>query len=389
MSQVDPRPVMCLLCASAAENSSSRRIIIAGGGTGGHLFPGIAVAREFLAAQPQNRVLFVSTGNPFERATLERAGLSLESVTVAGIKGLGLWKKMKALLILPVGIAQAIAIIRRFDPDLIIGMGSYSAGPVVLGGWLTGKRIALHEQNQLPGITNRKLARFASRIYVSFEETMAVFPAEKARLTGNPVRGEIVAAAAQPAPSGEYAAPLNVLIVGGSQGAHAINMAVIESLPFLQDKDRYHFVHQTGETDEQAVKDAYRRNGIDGTVQAFFEDMDRWYRMADLLICRAGATTVAEITAVGKAAVFIPFPYAADDHQTVNARALADRGAAEVIEQKDLTGSLLASKIEHYANHRDALAVMARKARELGKPEAARRIVEDCYRLMGAEAAVG
>lgn len=372
-----------LFCATPVVSSTSGRLLIAGGGTGGHLFPGIAIAREFMGRNAQNAVLFVSTGNPFERMALSRAGFPLETVSVTGLKGRGIWQKLKSLALIPLGIVQSGWIIKSFKPDLVLGVGSYAAGPVVLTAWMAGIPVVLHEQNILPGITNRALARFARRIYVSFENTAGRFDAAKVRLTGNPVRREILQASAaedredEDRPDRE--AVLNILIAGGSQGAHAINMAVAAALPLIRQKDRLKVVHQTGAADEDHVRAAYAAKGIDAVVAAFFDDMDRRYRRADLIICRAGATTVAEITAVGKAALFIPFPFAADDHQKLNAESLAAQGAAEMIEEKHLAAADLAARIDRFANDRLALDRMADQARKLGRPEAARLIVDDCY----------
>lgn len=375
-----------LFCATPVVVSTAKRLLIAGGGTGGHLFPGIAIAREFMARNAQNAVLFVSTGNPFERKTLLRAGFPLERVSVAGIKGRGIWQKLKSLALIPLGIVQSGWIIKNFRPDLVLGVGSYAAGPVVLTAWMAGIPVVLHEQNILPGITNRALARFARRIYVSFENTAGRFDTTKVRLTGNPVRREILSPAAaedrEDDRRPDRASVLNILIAGGSQGAHAINMAVVAALPLVQQKERLRVVHQTGAADEDHVRAAYAAQGVNAVVGAFFEDMDRRYRQADLIICRAGATTVAEITAVGKAAIFIPFPFAADDHQKLNAEALAAQGAAEMIEEKHLAPADLAERIDRFANDRLALDRMADQARKLGRPEAARLIVDDCYTLL-------
>jgi UDP-N-acetylglucosamine--N-acetylmuramyl-(pentapeptide) pyrophosphoryl-undecaprenol N-acetylglucosamine transferase len=257
---------------------------------------------------------------------------------------------------------------------------------VVLTAWMTGIPVVLHEQNILPGITNRALARFARRIYVSFENTAGRFDKAKVRLTGNPVRREILQPAAvedrEYKGRPEQAPILNILIAGGSQGAHAINMAVVAALRLIRKKEQLRVVHQTGAADEGHVRAAYAAQGTNAVVAAFFDDMDCRYRQADLIICRAGATTVAEITAVGKAALFIPFPFAADDHQRLNAEALAAQGAAEMIEEKHLAAADLAKRIDRFANNRTVLDRMADQARKLGRPEAARLIVDDCYKLL-------
>ena len=367
--------------------NSPLRIVIAGGGTGGHLFPGIAAAQEFEARNADTRIIFVSTGNPLERSVLSKTGYPLQTITVAAIKGRGLWNQVKSVANIPKGILEANRILKNFSPDLTIGLGSYSAGPVVFAAWLRRIPIVIHEQNILPGITNRILSRFANRIYISFENTKSKLDLRKVRWTGNPVRRELLEYCdhnSQEKRDNAGNRPFTVLIIGGSQGAHRINMAVIEALGYLKDKDQLHFVHQTGDADEQQVNEAYRRNLIRGKVQSFLNYMDELYRQADLLICRAGATTVAEITALGKAVIFIPFPYATDDHQVLNAGSLSDHGAAETIIEKDLSGQLLSERIAFYAAHEEVLNDMAARARRFGKPDAAKNIVDDCYRLLAA-----
>ena len=373
--------------ANFAENSMNRalRIVIAGGGTGGHLFPGIAIAKEFMARNSATRVIFISTGNRLERTVLSKAGFDLRSIQVAGIKGRGIWDQIKSVLKIPGAILAAMGLLKNFSPDLTVGLGSYSAGPVVTGAWLMRIPIVIHEQNIWPGITNRILSRCADRIYISFENTKSSLNPHKVYWTGNPVRPELLACADRPkdATAQEIRqARFTVLIIGGSQGAHRINLAMIAALGHLQHAERLHFVHQTGEADEEAVSQAYRGNKVSAQARSFFDNMAEQYRQADLIICRAGATTVAEITALGKAAIFIPFPYAADNHQMLNAADLASDGAAEIIEEKELTGELLSKKIEHYLDHPEALDGMAARARRYGKPEAAKNIVDDCYRLL-------
>ena len=361
------------------------RVVIAGGGTGGHLFPGIAMAREFKTRSSTSKIIFISTGNQLEKSVLSKAGFPLQTIAAAGIKGRGLWNQTKSIAKIPGGIWAANQILRKFSPDLTIGLGSYSAGPVVFAAWLRRIPIVVHEQNILPGITNRILSRFASRIYISFENTRSSMNPQKILWTGNPVRREILASAdcyEQSKAEGSTARLFTVLIIGGSQGAHRINMAVIEALDHLEDLTHLHFIHQTGQADEQSVREAFQRHKIGGTVQTFFDDMAEQYGRADLIVCRAGATTVAEVTALGKTAIFIPFPYAADNHQVLNAGSLVDEGAAEILIEKDLNGRILSEKIRYYADHPAELEMMASKAKELGKPNAAGHIVDDCYRLL-------
>ncbi|UCD89993.1 MAG: undecaprenyldiphospho-muramoylpentapeptide beta-N-acetylglucosaminyltransferase [Desulfobacterales bacterium] len=361
-------------------------VVIAGGGTGGHLFPGIAMAQEFLARNPKNRILFVGTGKSFELSILAKMGFKHQRITAEGIKGRRLRNRVLSIAKVPKGIFESLFILKRFRPDIVIGVGGYAAGPLVVAAWLLGIKIALHEQNILPGMTNRMLFRFAHRIYVSFNGTQVGARLDKIRLTGNPVRKEILKCAKQhnhtsvtDVTTGKV---FNVLVIGGSQGAHSINMALLEAIKRIENKDQFFIVHQTGIQDEAQVKRAYADNAIFCEVQAFFNDMDRRYKEADLTICRAGATTVAEITTMGKGVIFIPFPYAADNHQVLNAQSLEKSGAAELILEKDLSGKILAEKINFFASHREALYQMAARAKELGRPDAAADIVDDCYRLV-------
>jgi UDP-N-acetylglucosamine--N-acetylmuramyl-(pentapeptide) pyrophosphoryl-undecaprenol N-acetylglucosamine transferase len=362
------------------------RIVIAGGGTGGHLFPGIAVAEEFQARNAKTSILFIGTGKRFEVSVLSEAGFAHRRITAEGFKGRGIKNQLIAILKIPLGVVESVLILKSFKPQLVIGVGGYSAGPMVIGAWLLGIKIVLQEQNILPGITNRMLSRFADRIYVSFPETKFNAAVEKTRFTGNPVRKEIAQSLKQQKNAGVSASEkeinFSILILGGSQGAHRINMKVLESLEYIKNKEKMIFVHQTGVQDEVPVKQRYEELGIKSDTRAFFRDMDQQYQNADLIICRAGATTVAEITALGKGVIFIPFPYAADNHQVLNARSLVNAGAAEMIEERDLSGEFLARRINHYARQPEALKQMGDRCRAFGRVDAAKVIVDDCYDLI-------
>jgi UDP-N-acetylglucosamine--N-acetylmuramyl-(pentapeptide) pyrophosphoryl-undecaprenol N-acetylglucosamine transferase len=364
----------------------TRRIVIAGGGTGGHLFPGIAIAQGFMSRNPENRVIFISSGNALEREVLSRTGFPLFTIPVAGIKGRGIKNQLTTIINLPRGLVKSIGHLKRFDPNLVVSVGSYAAGPVALGAFLLGIKVVLHEQNILPGITNRILSMFASRIYLSFNKPAPGMKINKIRFSGNPVRREFVSIG-RGREGGfqsrdEEKEIFTILVVGGSQGAHKINLAVTEALAYISGKDRYCFVHQTGTKDEKWVKAAYEKMGVKSDVRSFFSDMDQQYQKADLLICRSGATTVAEITVTGKAAILIPFPFASDNHQVLNAQALDDAGAAEMILEQYLNGQLLARRIEHFAANPDKLIDMENVSRKLGKPDAVSFIVNDCYQLL-------
>jgi UDP-N-acetylglucosamine--N-acetylmuramyl-(pentapeptide) pyrophosphoryl-undecaprenol N-acetylglucosamine transferase len=355
------------------------RVLIAGGGTGGHLFPGVALAEAFRAKDSAKAILFVGTDNPLETSTLAKKGFAHVSIAAEGLRGRGLWRQVRSLAKIPKGFLQSVKIIRRFDPDIVIGVGGYVSGPVALAARLMGKKLVIHEQNFTPGSTNRLLARFAHCTFISFPDDLAQFKRSKAVVTGNPVRRELFTAEAYEKSPARFA----VLVVGGSQGAHAINRAVVDALDNLKDPRVMNFIHQTGPKDAAWVARAYETRGIEARVEPFFEDMACAYRSADLVICRAGATTVAELTALGKPAIFIPFPFAVNNHQELNARYVADSGGGELILEKDLGGPVLARRIDYFASHGEALQRMSARASALGRPDAADLIVDECRRLVG------
>jgi UDP-N-acetylglucosamine--N-acetylmuramyl-(pentapeptide) pyrophosphoryl-undecaprenol N-acetylglucosamine transferase len=367
--------------ADETEISGIKSVVFAGGGTGGHLFPGIALAEEFTRRNPGCRVVFVSSGRPLEERVLAETGFEKYRIPVEGIKGRRGMAKLKTAVRLPFSLFYAMALLVRVRPDVVIGMGGYSAGPVVLAAWMLGRRRVICEQNRLPGMTNRILARFAQRIYVSFPDTFANAPADKTVLAGNPVRRRIVEALSTKETKTAFTKHENgrftVLVLGGSQGAKGINRAVTGALDHLAEKETYHFIHQTGEHDVQAVAAAYAEKNFSAVVASFFADMAALYRQADLVICRSGATTVAEIAVAGKAAVFVPFPHATDDHQRHNAVDLVGAGAAEMILENDLNAEELAEKIVFYRQHPAALTAMQTAMKGFGRPDAAKKIVDD------------
>jgi len=364
---------------------SGMRVIFAGGGTGGHLFPGIAIAQEFERTGSGSRILFVSSGRAIEESVLAKTHFEKAAIRVEGIKGKGIWSKLKSVFILPKGLAGAVGLLWRFKPDVVIGMGGYSAGPLIVAAWMLRIPRAICEQNKLPGVTNRLLAHFSDRIYVYYKDTDLKASLDKIRVLGNPVRREIVErlqTAGEKQNGADAGRKFVVLILGGSQGAHGINMAVIDALGHLRDPEKYKFIHQSGEVDAEAVRNAYEKRKITNTTAAFFDDMAGLYQEADLVICRSGATTVAEVTIAGCAVIFIPFPHATDNHQVFNAKPLVDEGAAEMILESQISGKLLSERIEFYAGHPDLCSQMKGKIRKFGKPDAAERIVEDIYQLL-------
>ena len=359
------------------------RIVIAGGGTGGHLFPGIAIAEAFKRRASENQVLFITTGRPIETRVLSRTEYKTARIPAAGIKGKGIFEKLKALAKLPAGILASVAILIRFRPDVVIGMGAYSAAPVLIAAWLMGIFRVIHEQNRIPGMTNRFLARYAHRIYVSFPDTEVGGYPDKIRFTGNPIRLEIAGQAGGSAPEATTGV-FTILILGGSQGAHAINSAVINALEYLDESSKYRFIHQTGTADVETVSYGYEKAGIEARVESFFDDMAACYKSADLTICRAGATSVAEVATAGLAAIFIPYPYAADNHQYFNAKSLVDAGAAEMMDQAALDGPTLAERINYYATNTSARRHLQSKILAFARPGAADEVAEDICRARGA-----
>ncbi|MEJ2639762.1 MAG: undecaprenyldiphospho-muramoylpentapeptide beta-N-acetylglucosaminyltransferase [Desulfosarcinaceae bacterium] len=356
------------------------RVVIAGGGTGGHLFPGIAIADAFGEVQPFAEVMFIGSGRPLEISVLSQTGYRFDTIAIEGLKGRGRWNQLRAAFKIPGAVWASMRKLWGFKPQLVVGVGGYSAGPVVAAAWFMRIPRVLHEQNLLPGITNRILVRLANRIYVSFDGTRERLATRKARLTGNPVRRALLTGQTEAAASRNG---LHLLVMGGSQGAHALNMALIDAISALPDKTPLRVRHQTGTKDLGVVQAAYARQGIEAEVKPFFDDMADCYRWADLVICRAGATTVAEVTAVGLPAIFVPYPFAADDHQRLNALAVVDAGGGEMIIEKNLDGKVLAERLQHFSAHPETLERMASAARTLGRPEAADEIVRDCLALIG------
>src|SRR6476469_4126351 len=343
------------------------RIVIAGGGTGGHLYPGIAVAKELLARHPDALITFAGTARGIEARVIPREGLALDLLRSSGLKGKSLTTALRGALIAPVSLVDAWGIVSRRRPDLVIGVGGYSSGPVVLAAALRGVATMLLEQNAVPGLTNRLLARVVKAAAVTFDSTQAFF-GSKAFVSGNPVRPEFFAAAGpqQESAINDQASVIRVLVFGGSQGAHAINVAMVEAAPQLAaGSPPLRLVHQTGERDVEMVRSAYRQAGLQADVEPFLYDMGRQLGQADVVVCRAGATTLAELTAAGKAAILIPLPTATDDHQRKNAEALAAAGAADLLLQKELTGPTLAARILALAGDAARRARIAGAARTL------------------------
>jgi UDP-N-acetylglucosamine--N-acetylmuramyl-(pentapeptide) pyrophosphoryl-undecaprenol N-acetylglucosamine transferase len=357
------------------------RVMIAGGGTGGHVYPGIALAREFQRQTIGTEILFVGTEKGLEARVLPREGFQLGTIRVRGLIGKGWARGLSTLLRIPISCWDAARMISRFKPDLIIGSGGYASGPVILMAWLMRKKRVILEINLMPGFTNRFLSPLSDLVVVAWEGSKAYLSGKRIRLLGSPVRRELIAAGSGP-PSNTT--KKTVVLLGGSQGAHALNIAMLEAIDhFGFFTDEIEIIHQTGREDYDSVREAYAKKGIRARVELFIEDMGAVYRQATVLISRAGATTVAEITACGKPSILIPFPHAAGGHQELNARALEAEGAALMVLQEDLSGPLLAQLIIDLLRDTEKLERMSQASRRIGRPDAAEKIVEACLELVG------
>jgi len=358
------------------------KMIIAGGGTGGHLFPGIAIAEEWLKRDKGNTVLFVGTERGIEARVLPCLGFDLAMIDVGGIKGKAMLGKVRAVAKLPRSFLQSGKIIRSFRPHIVLGVGGYASGPVVLMARLHGFKTAVAEQNAFPGMTNRILGHVVSKIFVTFGDgSTRYFPQKKICCTGNPIRAAFLSGMDE---SIEKREKFTILVFGGSQGAAAINRVVLASLSRLAKiKEDLYIIHQTGHQAEKEIREAYCQEQFDAEVHPFIMDMPRFYKKADLLICRAGATSIAEITASGRASVLIPYPYATDDHQTSNAKVLVRAGASILIPEDQLTEENLTSVILDLYNNREKIRVMEEKSRRLARVDAAARIIDECLALAG------
>ena len=368
------------------------RVVIAGGGTGGHLYPGIAIARELLARRSDAVVTFAGTARGLESKVVPREGFQLDLLRSVGLKGRSPMAAVRGLALLPISCLDAWRILSRRRPDLVIGVGGYSSGPVVMLAALRRIPTLLAEQNAVPGLTNRILSHVVSAAAVTFDSTVSFF-GRRGFVAGNPVRHEFfdtepvppdlsAEARSAKAEGGSHGSgKARVLIFGGSQGAHAINVAMVEAAPRLAADGGVDITHQTGERDVDLVQRAYRDAGVPARVEPFLFAMDREMKRADVIVSRAGATTIAELTAAGRAAILIPLPTATDDHQRKNAEVLARAGAAELIEQKDLTGAVLAERLLALAHDADRRARLAAAARTFARPDAAKVIVDRALEL--------
>ncbi len=367
--------------------SGGIKLLIAGGKTGGHLFPGIAVAHCFLQRGAEREVMFVGTKDGIESRVLPKEGLALATVRSAGLRGKGAGAILRGLVLIPVALLESVGILRSFRPDVAFGVGGFVSGPALLAAKLMGVPFAILEQNVTPGVTNRVLARIAKKVFVSFEESLDYFSSKKAVVSGNPVRNEVVSpAAGEPELKlDKFDSDKTLLVFGGSQGAVAVNRAVVDffrSHPTI--RDHTNLIHQTGRRDLSEVREAYREMGYERTiVTPFIYRMGEAYQAADLVICRAGAGTVFELAALGKPSILVPFPHAVDDHQAFNAAALAGRGAAVMIRQEEIEKGALSRALKELLTNSEKLEAMAGKAAGFAKPDAADVICDGLEEMTG------
>jgi UDP-N-acetylglucosamine--N-acetylmuramyl-(pentapeptide) pyrophosphoryl-undecaprenol N-acetylglucosamine transferase len=354
-------------------------VVIAGGGTGGHLFPGIALA-DALAARGV-RVVFVGTAGGIEARVVPSTRYTLHLLPGRQLRGGGLRRALRGLATAVGAALRGVGLLRFLDPDLVVGVGGYASVAVVLAARVRGVPSVLLEQNVVPGAANRLLARLARRVCVGFAEAAAYLPRGRALHTGNPVRGDIVR------PRGAHPRP-GVLVFGGSAGAHRLNTAALEAFGLLGAGARaVDVVHQTGAADVEVVRAGYAALGLDARVEPFIADMGAAYAAADVVVARAGAMTCAEVTAVGLPAILVPYPHAADDHQRRNAEVLVEAGAAEMILDPELSGERLARVLRQLLETPDRRAAMAARAAAVGRPDAAERVADECLRVAAAEGA--
>jgi UDP-N-acetylglucosamine--N-acetylmuramyl-(pentapeptide) pyrophosphoryl-undecaprenol N-acetylglucosamine transferase len=348
------------------------KVLIAAGGTGGHIYPGIAVATEIMARDPESEVLFVGTARGLEKNIVPDNGFQLSLINSSGLKNVGLIGKFKGLSVLPRSFLEARRIMRQFRPHVVVGAGGYVSGPVLMMAAIMGYPTLVMDSNALPGFTNRQLARFVDRAALTFNEAIPFF-GTKAVMTGNPVRKDFFSI--KEITNDGF---IDLLIFGGSQGARAINDAMTAALPSINVyRDRVRIVHQTGEADSDKVKELYADAGwANAEVRAYISDMVAEFEKADLIICRAGATTCAELAAAGRPAIMIPLPTAADNHQRKNAEAMQNAGAATMIQQSESNGAALGNAIGNLISEPETLARMSKAAKGLGSADAAEKTVD-------------
>ncbi len=357
------------------------RLLLTGGGTGGHLFPAVATAQEFQKQMPGTRVLFVGTKRKVDTRSLAAYGYQSENIRSLGMKGKSPWELLKAFAVMPLSCAQALRIVHRFKPDIILGVGGYVTAPVVAAGKCLKVPVVIHEQNSVPGLANRKLGKIVDRVCLSLPGSGAVFPEDKITYTGNPVRSNILELAEDSASRIKREDGRKTLMVlGGSQGARGVNKLVTEAISNFTDVELagIRVIHQTGDNDLTYVREIYQNRGVEAEVQPFFINMHEVYDQADLLVSRAGATTLSELAVLGRPAIFIPYPFAADNHQEKNGEYYVLGGGGQQYSEKDLTAEQLGRIIIQLIRDDKKLEEMGKAMKKLSFPDAAKRIVACC-----------
>ncbi|MBC7693457.1 MAG: undecaprenyldiphospho-muramoylpentapeptide beta-N-acetylglucosaminyltransferase [Methylotenera sp.] len=350
-------------------------LIVAGGGTGGHVLAGIAIADAWKITYPQSKIIFVGAHGGIEEKLVPRAGYPLELLSLGSLKRVSLARKLRTAVQLPLSLLKSAVILLRDRPAGVIGVGGYASGPLVLMGrlmgWMWGVRVAILEQNAVPGMTNRILSRIAHQVLIAFPGIESQFKGRKVNVTGNPVRNVM-----KPMPPASRD-PFTIFIFGGSQGAMGINTLILDALPFLEDlKPRLRFIHQTGESDHARTLEGHRLAGTQARVEKFIYEMPEAYQAASLLVCRAGSSTLAEIAAVHRASVLIPFPYASDNHQEKNAQLFVDSGAAKLLVQFKSKGEDLAKIIRDCVENPGTLDTMEEAVSKFYRPKSAFDVVQ-------------
>jgi UDP-N-acetylglucosamine--N-acetylmuramyl-(pentapeptide) pyrophosphoryl-undecaprenol N-acetylglucosamine transferase len=355
------------------------RVIIAGGGTGGHLFPGLAVADEFRQRDASTEVIFVGTEHGIESRVVPREGYRIKFLRAEGLVGVSLKRKVHATVKMFLSILDSYRIIKTIRPDLVIGVGGYASGVLVFLAFLMSVPTMILEQNSIPGLTNKVLGRFVGTVCITYQESISSFPRLKTYLTGNPVRLQVFRGSIESAYKlfALERGLFTILVFGGSSGAKSINLAVVEALNYLLDlKDKIQFLHQTGSADYEHIRESYRRIGFKGIITPFIYQMGEAYVVSDMVISRAGATTLAELTALGKPAILIPYPHAAGNHQELNARKLREMGAAKMVLDRELKGEAFAGSIRELYMDEKLREEMQRNSKAVGRPDACAKVVD-------------
>lgn len=354
----------------------SAPVMIMAGGTGGHIFPGLAVARALIARDVP--VVWLGSAGGMETRLVAESGIEIDTIGIGGLRGKGATTLLLAPFRLARAVLQSLAVLRRRRPRAVISFGGFAAGPGGLAAWLLRRPLLVHEQNAAPGMTNRVLARLAKRVLTGFPGS---FPGLEHVTVGNPVRAEIAALAAPAQRLSGRTGPARVLVLGGSQGARALNLGVPGAIAALAPQTRPQLRHQCGRNSEQATRDAYAAAGVEATVDAFIADMAQAYDWADLVVCRAGASTIAELSAAGLGSVLVPFPHATDDHQTRNAEYLVSRGAAQLVPEGEGFVERLTAALQAVLADPAARLRMAGAARDAAFDDAAGRVADHCLEV--------